>query len=258
MLKLLQKIKSAILIRYYLFLKKNQRNIGKLVSVVDGPLKGYNWSLFTSDETYFSGLYDSITLNTLKNNIKPGDIVYDLGANEGYLSIISSIYAGSNGIVYAFEPMPKNFEKLTTHVKSNNIKNIKVFDLAVSDSNGEIEFSDTDDLAGNTLISNSPKFSISDKRIKVQTITLDEFCEKNSEPLPNLIKIDVEGAEFKVLQGAAGVIKKSKPVIILATHDYHVPGVKNDCIAFLSELGYKHFSLNNYSDSGFGDFLFLP
>jgi hypothetical protein len=128
---------------------------------------------------------------------------------------------------------------------------------AVSNKLDDLVFTNTNDRAGNTYINSSPKFNESDVRFSVKATTLDHFCFVEKNKLPSLIKIDVEGAEYDVLCGAEKVIKESKPIIIVATHDFHVKGVKDKCINLLVSYGYKYHKLNNYDDPDFSDFLFI-
>jgi FkbM family methyltransferase len=256
-MKLLDRIYTAILIRIYTVLKKRKFFKRSNVFITSGFLKNYKWSLHTSDETYLSGIYDTETFVELKKHLKPSDIVYDLGANEGYYSIVASKIIGEKGTVYAFEPMPENISLLENHIKINSLKNIVVVPKAVSNKLDDLVFTNTNDRAGNTYINSSPKFNESDVRFSVKATTLDHFCFVEKNKLPSLIKIDVEGAEYDVLCGAEKVIKESKPIIIVATHDFHVKGVKDKCINLLVSYGYKYHKLNNYDDPDFSDFLFI-
>lgn len=228
------------------------------VPITNGFLKDYFWSLSTSDETYLSGNFDMDTLLEFKKFLKPNQVVYDLGANEGYYSISASKIVGKFGKVFAFEPMPENLIHLNRHVNKNKIENITVINKAVADKNGKVTFSMTDDRAGNTYISSSPKFDESKSNFLVETVTVDHFCLVEHNLPPDLIKIDVEGAEYDVLKGAEEVIKTFRPVVILATHEYHVKGIKDLCLNYFENQGYQYYKLNNHNSNELADFVFYP
>lgn len=255
-MKLKDKIYTGLIIRLYLAMKKSHLFKNTIVLITGGFLKNYKWSLHTSDETYLSGNFDNDTLDELKKHLQACNIVYDLGANEGYYSLIAAKLTGNSGYVYAFEPLPENVSKIKRHVQLNNINNISIIDKAVSDKTGVLIFSNTNDQAGNTYIDSSPKFKESSNKIEIKSISLDDFCSVPGNKAPHLLKIDVEGAEYDVLCGAKKTIEKHQPVIVLATHDFHVKGVKDKCIDFLTELGYVNYKLNNHSSTDFSDFVF--
>ena len=79
------------------------------------------------------GIVEPLTMDTIKINVKRGDIALDLGANIGYHTLILSKLVGKTGKVFAFEPAPENAALIRENIKINNIKNVVVIEMAVSD-----------------------------------------------------------------------------------------------------------------------------
>jgi uncharacterized membrane-anchored protein len=92
--------------------------------------------------------------------------------------------------------------------------------------------------------------------IKINTRSIDSLVKSGFRP-PHVIKIDVEGAELDVLKGAAETLRTYKPHILLATHDGHLPGVKDACIALLASMGYtlQHTGFFNKHVAGHDDYI---
>ena len=135
--------------------------------------------------------------------------------------------------------------------------NIELFPFAVSDSIKELSFSnDPDHAEGNTYIQASPVFAQAANSILVKCISIDEWI-KQAHAVPDIIKIDVEGAEYDVLKGAMHTLQTYKPKILLATHDCQSPGVKDRCVDLLKELGYTVTHTGHYNKqlAGLDDFL---
>jgi len=133
---------------------------------------------------------------------------------------------GTEGHVVAFEPEARNLSFLRRHVSLNRINNIEIVDAAVSDQ------------SGTALFCQGPSRSmgkLSDDVVAVRTLTLDDFICKSRGPVPDVMKIDVEGAEMRVLRGAERALSELKPLIFLATHG---AALQQECRAFLSSLGY--------------------
>jgi len=138
--------------------------------------------------------------------IKEGDIVLDVGANIGFQSLLFSRLVGEKGMVYTFEPFPENFALLKKNVETNNIKNVKLAQKAVSDANGKEKFFiDKYSNASHGFYSfNANGF------IEVEPIKLDNY-----EMSVNFVKIDVEGADGKVLKGMTKLIERSPNMKIM-------------------------------------------
>ena len=224
-----------------------------------GPLKGYQWTTASSYE-YITGNYeDPQVLETFCSWLQPTTVLYDIGANVGFFSLLSNRFITA-GKIYAFEPLPSNLEVFEEHMARNKkyivTDNITILPLAVSDKEKEVDFSNNvKNRDGNTYIKGSITFTEAESTIRVRSYSIDELIQKGYA-VPDVLKIDVEGAEYDVLAGAVNTLKEYKPLILLATHDCHLPGVKVKCLNFLEGLGYvlKHKGDYNKQLPGLDDF----
>ena len=207
-----------------------------ILRVIQGPLKGKKWTKGSGVNGYWLGSFELDKVDQFASNLGEGQVVYDIGANVGYYTLISSIGVGKGGRVFAFEPLPANIDYLNKHLEINHVMNVNIFSVAVSDSEGIVRF----DKGPNRFMGRIS----SDGEIEVKMISLDSLYEHGKIQLPDLIKIDVEGAELEVLRGAKKLILASTPTIFLATHDKNLPGVHRGCIKFLQNIGYHVESIN--------------
>ncbi len=224
-------------------------------TIRSGVLRNVRWSMDVRDLDYLLGTYEFAGISALVQNLRTGDSFYDIGANVGYYSIAASKIVGEKGIVFSFEPLPKNVQLLRKHLKVNKIENVYPIEYAVSNKRGNIEFSNSNNLAANTYVATSGIYN-NESTIAVKSVTIDDFVESNSAPLPDFIKIDVEGAESDVLEGALMTLQVNYPHILLATHDRNVPGVKDKCLQYLKSHGYQWVALKEKKPlTGQKDFL---
>lgn len=161
------------------------------------------------------------TLQSMQFLIKPGQTVVEVGGHIGYLSVLFGDLVGPNGKVIVFEPSDENRKYLAPNVAA--MPQIKVETPAVSDSVGEAEFF-VETLTGqnNSLVEDYDVFErnaeysglrVDTKRITVQVTTLDHYCRENGVR-PDLIKIDIEGAEKQAIMGGLEMINSCRPVIM--------------------------------------------
>ena len=229
------------------------------MKILSGPLKDFQWTTAMNYE-YLTGTYISPDeLKIIKKVLdKKEAAFYDIGANVGYYSITVARLL-PQCIIFAFEPMPQHLQHLKNHIAINKTAVIQIQNVAVSGISSELVFSNDKNSEGNTYKNQSPLFKKSTSTIKVKSITLDDFVSFGHKP-PTLLKIDAEGAELDVLNGAAKTIAKYKPVIMLATHDCHVPGIKNKCKEFLSSMNYRITPIGSAEKylQGLEDFLAEP
>lgn len=149
--------------------------------------------------------YEQNFEHALLNGIKPGDVVWDVGANIGFYTRQFSPLAGPTGTVVGFEPGPQTFETLRRNTA--DCANIHCVQVALSDFVGEAVFHiATDD--------NSPVSGLAERSgiavanvAKVQVMTADAFVAANPSLAPSKIKIDVEGFEFEVLAGMKDTLR---------------------------------------------------
>jgi FkbM family methyltransferase len=152
-----------------------------------------------------------------RKEVKPGMIVYDIGANVGYQTLIAAEILNGTGHVYALEPDPRNAKLLRMSVKKNGYKNVSVRECAISNEICELDFH----LSDATNLSSVQKTKHSRDVVKVRAITLDSIVKENvGQPLDNLpkpqfIKMDVEGHEVEVLDGGMHLFNENFPCKIL-------------------------------------------
>ncbi len=156
--------------------------------------------------------------------------VFDVGAHIGLCSLPLSKIIAKGGIIYSFEASDKNRYFLKEHIRINNINNIKTIPFLIgSCSKQKVRFFETDDVSGVPSIANLSRLNNSINTVstnKIQ-ISLDDFCKQNNT-IPDIIKIDVEGAEFEILAGAKDIITKYKPEIIISLHPKHLKELGNN------------------------------
>ena len=171
-------------------------------------------------------------------------VFWDVGANIGLYSW-KALSTPSIQEVVLFEADSKNYKLLQKTVQKNNFKKAKIKHVAVSNVNGTIDFL-VDNMTGATGCIKSDSLTSSsislhqdynlEKTISVQSITLDSLTENGFSP-PDIIKVDVEGAEGLVLEGSVNLIREYMPLLIVETGDQHI-------IANLKNLGYRIISLD--------------
>ena len=207
-----------------------------IVPILQGPLRGKKWIAGSLTHGCWVGSYEYEKQQALRGVVAPGDVVYDLGANVGYYSLLASVLAGERGHVYSFEPLPSNIAVLKRHIAMNHIENCTVLEVALAATDGDARFdpSSRGDMA---------HFS-SEGSETVPTASLDSLLNRGEIRPPRVMKIDIEGAEYDALQGATQTISAHRPVILLATHG---PEVHRNCLELLRQRGYSVESLSNES-----------
>lgn len=204
----------------------------KFMRIKVGVLQNYFWSTQDSNTAYILGTYEAEAFEQLKPYLSEDDIILDVGANLGYFSLFFS-KTSPRGKVFAFEPIPASKKLLDIHLAKNNITNVSTYETGISNEIGAIEFTFSENLAANTYKSESPIYANS-KKINVEVTTIDAFVTQQNLKKLDFIKIDVEGAELDVLKGAEKTLYTLKPKLLLATHDCHIDGIKQKCLAFLT------------------------
>lgn len=193
-------------------------------------------------ELFLHGEYEPETTRELLTLVRPGQTVLDIGANIGYYTLVLAKAVGSRGAVHAFEPVPRLFETLRRNVGANGFRNVVAEKRACWSAAGEFEIYEA---AGG----NSGKSSLFEQHAqgvqghRVQAITIDQYAREKKLDGVRLIKIDVEGAETDVLEGAAETIRRCRPILVLEVVPRFLETRGSSLRAFTSLIeswGYHH------------------
>jgi FkbM family methyltransferase len=186
---------------------------------------------------------DPVVYSLVRNHVKPGNVVWDVGANVGLFAFAAASLTGPRGHVYAFEPDAWLVQLLRRSADAQPAASggVDVMPVAVAAANGFRTFHVA---ARSRAASSLEGFGSTQAggvraRQTVYCVALDEIAP--GLRAPDVIKIDVEGAELEVLQGARGVIARHRPVVLCEVGSGHAAAAA----ALLRELGYRLFDAEN-------------
>jgi len=223
-----------------------------------GPLKGYLWPV-SRNYDYITGSFEPAeVVKEFCSWFTPSTVFYDIGSNIGYYSFIANTLIVS-GKIYAIEPTAFNNDLFEQLVRLNSrrmaVNNIRLLAFAISDTQKEVAFScNTVFAEGNTYVTTGENYT--GEKVTVQCYSIDGLLQMGYAA-PDIIKIDIEGAEYDALLGATNTLKKYTPHILIATHNCIEKGIKEKCVQYLEGLGYvlKHTGYQNKAMDGLDDYL---
>lgn len=191
--------------------------------VLRGRMAGARINLGGSFVRYLTGDAEPEVQDALAELVKPGQTVYDVGANIGFFTILCSRLVGPTGRVYAFEPIPRNLATLKHNIALNGLTNVVVVEKALSSSTGTAEMFVSPWSAFHSLnvegASKQENHGPAAGEIVVETVALDEFVKGEGVRTPDLVKIDVEGAELIVVDGMRETLRCRQPLLLCELHD---------------------------------------
>ena len=171
-----------------------------------------------SRAVYVSSTYEPNTLSLLRSLVQPGAVCLDVGANVGVVSLAVSRWVGPSGHVYAFEPSGREFARLCDNLERSQARNVTPVRAAVSSFCGRASLRVAAAAAGglNTLGDSFPYEGVATEQLEeVAVMTLDDFAERHSLPAVAVIKLDIEGSEGEAVTGAAGLLARDRPALVL-------------------------------------------
>ncbi|MDX2266466.1 MAG: FkbM family methyltransferase [Bryobacter sp.] len=181
------------------------------VAIPAGPMQGI--LLAPSEHTshaHLRGVYETETLDALARLLAPHMVCYDIGASIGYLSLLMARTARH---VYAFEPAPHARAEMERHIAANGFTNIEVISTPLSGSVREVEFALTGAAYGSGIVEqNQHGWPI----LKLTTATLDQFLAGHHPP--HFLKVDIEGEEAVLFDGATETLSRHRPIILCELH----------------------------------------
>ena len=205
---------GPLLQKAYLSLKGE----GKIRPITTGHLAGlkyhqYRWS--TPNPDLVQTNWDDPLPNAFIHHIKNKKRFYDIGANWGFYVLLASKHKDPHCQIVAFEPHPQSAKELESQITLNQITSALVIQAALSDQSGHLQFADTGSAIGQKLatLNDSPQ---SAQTITVPTMTLDQATQQFGPP--DLIKLDVEGAENLVIAGGHQTLQHHRPTLLVEIH----------------------------------------
>ena len=203
---------------------------------------GVGWTCF------IHGVWEPHLEACLRRLLRPGDHALDVGANIGYFSGVMCQAVGPGGTVQAFEPVDDTYANLLMFKKLNRFSPLRTFPVALGAEPGEAVIRFDDRCSGNASLYDRGSFVEAVKKV-VRVGTVDEMVGSGEIPAPNLIKIDVEGAELSVLLGARRTIAAARPVVALEYNpETAIPAGWGpaDLERYFAEVGgYDHFLIGS-------------
>jgi len=197
---------------------------------------------------YYKGYFERDTTITINNLCRKAMTVLDIGANIGCHTFRFAKLVGAEGKVIAFEPTLCAFTKLKRNMELNNFDNVILEKIALSNeskNNQTTYFYSSWPLRVNDNTQAHPIHGGCAMKDVVDFVTLDDYVQEKEIKKIDFIKLDVDGYEFKVIQGAIETLKLHKPLIIMELNAYTLEEVGDnivDLVSLLSSLGYKFYS----------------
>jgi FkbM family methyltransferase len=211
--------------------KAAQRVISGEGVIQRGEGEGLRFDATHCNPGYLTGTSDPEEQSLLVDVLSEGDVFYDLGANAGFYAVIAAREVGPQGHVYAFEPTPELADRIRYNGRLNEFKHLTVVEAAVCNRNGSIEFG-----SEGFDVQNSIQRAEGENAIEVRAVTLDAWAEKQRPP--DVLMMDIEGAELDALRGAKDLIRKHRPFMLIEVHwlgQEFIDFVKQE----LAPLGYE-------------------
>jgi FkbM family methyltransferase len=200
---------------------------------------------------YFFGAYEAETVSWFRSVIRPGMTVLDIGAHVGQYSLIAASDVGPTGRVHSFEPNPVSHGRLRANLEMNGFRNVTPHQLAVSDSAGEVTlYVPRHDNLGEASLQPCQEGM---QEVKVRCVTIDEWAETadlGTAPRIDLVKIDVQGLEAKVLQGARHTLTRFKPLVICEFEERWLRGMGTSSVELKKMLGDMGYRVNRITPGG--------
>jgi FkbM family methyltransferase len=215
--------------------------------IVEGGMTGATGNIYT-------GLHEFEDMMFLLHLLRPGDVFVDVGANIGSYTILASAVAGAKSM--SFEPVPLSFLRLKNNVAVNNSEgSVLLYNMGVGKEQGELNFTSGLDTMNHVVTGGA---DAAKGIIRVKIVRLDDMLESQ---IPALIKIDTEGFELAVLEGALSTLANPALMAIIVELNgsclrYGIE--EKDIHTFITERGFAPVSYNPFERSFFHKSSFNP
>jgi len=185
---------------------------GEPVAIARGPAAGLLLRLPPASSVWLSGNVELAVQRALADLLGDGEVLFDVGANLGFFTVLGARLVGPSGRVVAFEPHPANVALLARNVELNGFANVTVVAKVVSDASGERLLGGSNTALASVLAAAGE----APDAIQIPAVSIDDFVAGG--PAPNVVKLDVEGHEVQALRGMARTLALHRPVIVCELH----------------------------------------
>ena len=202
--------------------------------------------------TYVDGRYEPNEMYAMSKLISPGMRVVDVGANAGVFTLIAARLVGATGTVDAFEPSTRDRERLLANVSLNGLSNVKVHAEALGRASGKavLAVAGPDHPGHNTIGGFAYSADARAYELEVDVTSLDDFATAQNLTHLDLLKIDVEGSETAVLQGARETLRRFRPILIVEAYDPSLRQLGTSTAELLELLRAADYELKVFGPSG--------
>jgi FkbM family methyltransferase len=230
------------------FIKKQRRLLNKN-KIEIRELNGIKYELhlnqFIDSSIYYDGCFEIDTTKAIQKIVKPGMMIFDVGANIGCHLLPMAKIIGTGGRIVAFEPMEWPLKKLKRNIELNNFNNILVENIGLSEFEEDkvINFRSSWTI-DETVIPESLKSK------DVHFTTIDHYLEAKKMSRLDVIKLDVDGYEFKILKGAKKCLSEQRPIFFMELGDYTLKSTGDnisDLIEYFFSFGYEFYNEKDFS-----------
>lgn len=191
---------------------------GRVSTIAEGVAGGLRIDPGPSNPDYAMGLSELSVQQLVARTVRPGMVVYDVGANIGFFTLIFAHLTGPGGMVYAFEADLDNAATTRANAARNDFEHVVVVARACGAAEGFATLHLAPVAGGHsTVATGQPELDVG--AVTVEQTTIDRFAATGGVRPPDLVKIDVEGAEELVLDGMAGTISRHRPILLIELDD---------------------------------------
>jgi len=213
------------------------------VQIAAGSLQGYTLELdLQTEKDYWLGVYEPNLQQAIQDLIQPGQVVYDVGANVGYITLSLAKAASITGHVYAFEALPDNFARVQKNIQLNSLQQgITPVHAAVIEASHPVTFLvGPSNGMGKVSGSAGRQEVVYAQSLMVPGLSLDDYVYLHGNPAPQVVKVDIEGGEVLALPGMRRILHTAHPLLLL---ELHGPESAQAARAILTDAGYRLYSM---------------
>jgi FkbM family methyltransferase len=183
---------------------------GMVVPIIQGPGRGLRWTVGSYNHGCWLGSYEYEKQVVLKALLRPGDVVYDVGAHVGYFTLIAAKLVGRAGHVYSFEPVFKSHAWTKRHVRLNNLTNVTAVRAAATGASCVTSVAVVNHTATARRVHSGGR--------TCSGVNLRDYIMEQALRSPTLFKIDIEGDEVEVVPTLLDYARAHRTSFLVSTH----------------------------------------